>query len=230
MSEAFEFYRQFMQEDSLIFDIGANVGCRTELFSRLAGRVIAVEPMEAIYAVLWTVFQFNEKVVPVKKACGSGFEPPYAKIMEYDSKYPLAGISSMSPEWIKAVRETNRFHNDKEKHWQKVYEVEVTTLDKLIEEYGLPSFIKIDTEGYERQVLAGLSQKVAGLSFEFTPERLVDTHAAINACVALGAVEFALSVKESFELSEWNSASAVKSLLLQFAGDAVAYGDVYVRF
>jgi len=48
------------------------------------------------------------------------------------------------------------------------YEVGVTTLDALIATYGCPAFVKIDVEGYEYQVLQGLSQFVP-LSFEFHP-------------------------------------------------------------
>ena len=44
----------------------------------------------------------------------------------------------------------------------------VTTLDKLIEQYEVPSFIKIDVEGYELEVLKGLTRLVPALSFEFT--------------------------------------------------------------
>ena len=44
----------------------------------------------------------------------------------------------------------------------------VTTLDRLIAQHGVPSFIKIDVEGFEDQVLAGLTHPVPALSFEFT--------------------------------------------------------------
>jgi hypothetical protein len=46
----------------------------------------------------------------------------------------------------------------------------MTTLDELISAHGSPAFCKIDVEGYEAEVLAALSQPIAALSFEFTPE------------------------------------------------------------
>jgi hypothetical protein len=44
--------------------------------------------------------------------------------------------------------------------------VETTTLDHLIEAYGLPFFIKIDVVGFELEVLQGLPRSVPCLSFE----------------------------------------------------------------
>ena len=47
-------------------------------------------------------------------------------------------ISSFSEEWINAVK-AGRF---KENNGNKVVETEMTTLNKLIQEYGIPDFIK----------------------------------------------------------------------------------------
>ena len=42
----------------------------------------------------------------------------------------------------------------------------MVTLDSLIDEYGLPQFIKLDIEGYESYALRGLSQPVPFIQFE----------------------------------------------------------------
>ena len=49
-------------------------------------------------------------------------------------------ISSLSQEWINAVKGSGRF-SDYE--WEENQVVKMTTLNKLIEQYGTPSFIKI---------------------------------------------------------------------------------------
>src|SRR5262249_60695009 len=46
-------------------------------------------------------------------------------------------------------------------------EVNVVTLDSLIDEFGVPDYIKIDVEGFDLEVLRGLSQPIALLSVEF---------------------------------------------------------------
>ena len=43
----------------------------------------------------------------------------------------------------------------------------MTTLDRMIERYGVPQFCKIDVEGFELDVLRGLSQPLSCISFEY---------------------------------------------------------------
>jgi hypothetical protein len=45
--------------------------------------------------------------------------------------------------------------------------VPVTTLDIAIEQFGVPAFCKIDVEGFEVEVLKGLSHAITNLSLEY---------------------------------------------------------------
>lgn len=65
--------------------------------------------------------------------------------------------------------------------WNKTGTLKVLTLDKLIEQFGRPKYIKLDIEGYEVNALKGLSEALDIVSFEFTPE----CEAAAVECVHL---------------------------------------------
>ncbi len=38
------FYRQFIDPDDIVFDVGANMGNRSKIFSKLGKKVVGVEP------------------------------------------------------------------------------------------------------------------------------------------------------------------------------------------
>ena len=47
-----EFYSYFINAGDVVFDIGANIGNRTQIFSELGARVVAVEPQSKCVTIL----------------------------------------------------------------------------------------------------------------------------------------------------------------------------------
>ncbi|CAN5455105.1 hypothetical protein BH11BAC1_BH11BAC1_07830 [soil metagenome] len=154
-----EFYSKFIHTSDLVFDIGANVGQRSYVFSGIAKKVVALEPQPFCIRHLKSRFMFTKNVF---------IEPFAVDAVERIAVLHLSDshtISSMSDKFINTVGSTV-FRNSK---WDKKINVKTTTLDLLIAKHGIPSFIKIDVEGFEVNVLKGLSKSVKGISFEFLP-------------------------------------------------------------
>jgi hypothetical protein len=112
--------------------------------------------------------------------------------------------------------------------WDAAIRVPVTTLDAMIARHGEPRFCKIDVEGFEDQVLRGLSRPLAVLSFEFTTIQREVAVQAVAECERLGGYRYNASLGATGRLSHprWLDANAVIDWLRRLPHEANA-GDVY---
>jgi hypothetical protein len=76
----------------------------------------------------------------------------------------ISTISTADPNWMNNSRFSNK-HS-----WNRSIKKQSINLDYLIELYGKPNLIKIDVEGYEFEVLKGLSNRQSEICFEWTEE------------------------------------------------------------
>src|SRR5215469_15128754 len=182
-------YACFVAKGDLVFDIGSHVGDRLAAFRRLGARVVAVEPQPAPAATLRLFYGRDKAVTLVESAVG---REPGAIALRLNLDNPT--VSTASEAFITAAHDARGWEGQ---HWTRTIEVPVTTLDALIARHGVPRFIKIDVEGYEAEVLAGLSLAGPALSFEFTTIQRDVALACIARCATIGYGAFEASLGES---------------------------------
>ena len=216
------FYGVAVPRGGLCFDVGANEGERVASFRRLGLRVVAVEPQPKCFANLRSAFGNDSEVTLVNKALGS--VPGQATMMLSDTNV----VSTMSASFIEATTRSGRFGGAK---WDKSTTVEVSTLDALIAQHGVPDFIKIDVEGYEAEVVRGLSRPIGLVALEWVPELTDLMIECINHLAGLGPIECNLSWGESMRYSrrEWLGKEKLIYTLDQFRDETFLFGDVYIR-
>jgi hypothetical protein len=136
-------------------------------------------------------------------------------------------LASLSTTFIERTKGSGRFKSD----WSGTENVEVTTLDRLIDEFGDPAFVKIDVEGHESEVVAGLTRTVRALSIEWTPEFPENTRACLRHLASLGDYEYNLSWGETMRFSrpQWRSLESMVTVVDEFEGESYQFGDIYAR-
>lgn len=157
-------YKNFLKNCSLVFDIGAYDGHKTAAFLELNDRVrvISCEPDKQSFKILSLRFK-NRNVQLYNIALSNN-----VGVSQFYINNNGSAFNTLNQNWVKILE------NDNANRWtekisfeeQNSLEVKCTTLDALIEKEGIPDFIKIDVEGYERFVIEGLNQVIECISIE----------------------------------------------------------------
>lgn len=214
------FYARFVRPGDLVFDIGAHVGDRVASFRRLGARVVAIEPQPVCARALRTIFSGDDRVTLVEAACADGIGTVELRI---NSANPT--VSTVSSYFPQAARGAPGWESER---WDTTTTVASTTLNALVNAYGIPAFAKIDVEGFEDVVLAGLHCALPALSFEFTtierllPQRCLDHLSALK----FSHFNLALGDNMSLALRGWLSANDMVAHLRTLPHEANS-GDVY---
>jgi FkbM family methyltransferase len=143
--------KAFLKPDSIIIDGGANIGLFSILAAQMAprGRVYAFEPAK----VTFTALKQNTKDCKNVEvfALGLGDRPRKAEMMVHGdclsgSTLNDSGMTAIGADKSELVPE----------------EVTITTIDAFVAEHKLArvDFIKLDAEGYEKQILRGASDTI----------------------------------------------------------------------
>jgi len=214
------FYRRFVNPDDLVFDVGAHVGNRVRALRSLGARVIAIEPQASCVRLLNRLYGEDPDVFVEAVACGAENGTATLRV---DPDHPT--LATLSDEWIRSI---DRHYGDLDIRWEQRESVSVRTLDDLVDEYGVPAFIKIDVEGFEAEALRGLHRSIRAISFEFLPASPDSALASVDEIRRIGSYRFNYSMIESmrFASPEWLTADELRGVIRDMAHTGRS-GDVY---
>ena len=218
INQQFYFTAQFIKPRSLVFDVGAHTGSKTDIYLLHQARVVCIEPQPSCVKILQQKYQNNPLVSVVPKGLS---DIAGNMTLHICSKSPL--ISTFSKEW-----QHGRFEHEV---WDKKVTVSITTLDELINTFGVPYYCKIDVEGFEGHVLKGLSQPIPFISFEFTKEFFKNSKVCIQHLMALGysSFNYALGETPHFVHTKWISHHQLIQEI-EDNPDPLLWGDIYVHY
>lgn len=213
-------YAAFIRPGDVVFDIGAHVGDRIAAFRRLGARVVAVEPQPAAFGWLRLRYGRDRNVTLIQAAVGAseGTVTLYRNLAN-------PTVSTASPAFIAAAQGAAGWEGQT---WDDTVEVPAVTLDALIARHGVPAFVKIDVEGFERAVLAGLSVPTPALSFEFTTIQRNEAVACLDRLAALGVYRFNVALGESQKMAFAAPVTAAQmSAYIHELPHSANSGDIY---
>ena len=194
------FYQKIIKYtgSKLIFDIGANYGEKAIIFARIADKVVCVEPSKTAVQVLNDRFSAFKNVVIRRNGVGS-----YDGIALFHEFAKEHAYSTFSDKWDDHV---SAFAGK-----SLADEVSILTIDSLISIYGQPDFIKIDVEGWEIEVIRGISSPIKLISFEcnlnqFLQESIESIHYLSKICEKAKFNYCLTEPPENLELKQWASA------------------------
>lgn len=209
-----KFYKYLINKNDLCFDIGANIGKKSKLFLSLNAKVIAFEPQTKCFKYLDKINHPNFEYYPF--GVGSKNEQKQLHLANHIE------VATFSNKMID-------FYTTKSIKWNNKEEVQVKKLDTLIKEFGLPDFCKIDTEGYELDILLNLNHKIKMIEFEFNEAFIEDTLKIISILDKKNTVfNCTLNEKPRFKLENWVKANKMIKYINSLDKEKL-HGNIFVK-
>lgn len=151
-----DFFKQFIKKGDLVIDIGANIGDTTVPMALAAGSdgvTLGFDPNPYVFKILEinsTLNREKQNIVPL----------PYAITVKEEEFYYVSSEASFSNGGIAPTKDSKHgkfFHKEKIKGINLKAFLEEKYNDKI----NKLSFIKIDTEGYDKEIIKSIADLLA---------------------------------------------------------------------
>ena len=152
------------EQKPIIFDIGSNMGNTIKLFKNKfpQSKIYGFEPIPECYEIIKKKYKENKNIEIYNLAVGEKKEEKIFNI------YKRSGQSS----FYKKIENTDWYFKSKKQKLkfpiqEREIKVNIISLDDFVNEKKIEKidFLKIDTEGYELDVLIGLENKIEKVRF-----------------------------------------------------------------
>lgn len=214
-------YAGFVGPGDLAIDVGAHVGDRVRAFRALGARVVALEPNPLLARVL-RLLHGRDKGVTIVEAAAGAIEG--RAVLRLNRANP--SVSTLSADFVAQADGAAGWEGQR---WDGEADVLVTTLAAIERAHGRAAFVKIDAEGFEPDILAGLGSPPPALSFEITTAARETGRLALARAVERGYRQFRFSEGESHRFGTgWLDGGAMDAHLAALPVEANS-GDVYAR-
>lgn len=170
----------------MYFDIGSNIGEWSLSNIDLCDKIISIEASPITFIKLVDNCKHDRIILLNYAVCNNNGND----ISFYQAEHDV--LSTINKNWL--TKETYRFYN----HPYIEINCKTITIDKLIEQYGLPDLIKIDVEGGEYECITSLTQKVKLLCFEWSSETNDITLNCIDYLQNLGYTQYYIQMEDSY--------------------------------
>ena len=192
-----------------LYDIGANRGLYADANMQKYDELILVDANAALCEGLRNKYRGNPNVKIVQALISKNKDAVFFICPQADT------ISTADVQWMTSSRFSNTYT------WiPATNQVPVKTLDELLQEYGPASFIKIDVEGYELNVLSSLTHNPCPLNFEWADEKQEEMIQTLEHLFGLGYRRFFIQYRDDYDVEvqedEWVSYDEVLKQVRSF--------------
>ena len=156
--------KKLIKKDDIVFDAGANIGILSAVYSHLVGnngKVYSFEPISETFFQLKETLALNrcDNAIPIKIALSD--KHGSAEMQIFDKS--LSGLSSLAKPEYPAYNSTS-------------VPIKTETLDNICAEFRITGidFLKIDVEGFEKEVLAGAGELLKNNMIKFIQFEISD--------------------------------------------------------